>query len=415
MDPKVKLLRVFPLRNNIVPKNITIDNSVIIKNLIGSKEIKKILNIKGIIPPKLCNDIGKRNKLWELLFKMNRRVFKHSNAQFNYMIMTDGISCCLVFKREKVKKYCLKYIEKTRITKKMKEKNIVTIDPGYSDIIYCMSEKKAEAYKTHKKGNHFRYTQDQRRVESGLKKYRKRRLNLAKSVIEDGKTVSDLTNELKEYNSKVCTYEKIKEWITIKNIINKKLYPHYNNPIYRKMSFHTYTNTQRSEQKMIKNFKKKFGSESEVLVILGDFDKKENMRGKEPVINRKIKKLFVKAKFEIYKINEFRTSKLCNRCVKRKYYSCESDQNKGSGNNGTTTQNEKSIGEMENVKRYKKRKKSDERAHLISVWGLVGCINPECKLIANRDVNACENMMTIVKYIMSNGKRPPELERKLKS
>jgi hypothetical protein len=164
---------------------------------------------------------------------------------------------------------------------------------------------------------------------------------------------------------------------------------------------------------MIKNFKKKFGSESEVLVILGDFDKKENMRGKEPVINRKIKKLFVKAKFEVYKINEFRTSKLCNRCVKRKY---EYDQNKGSVNNSNSsgiTQNE--IGEMENLKKYKKRKKSDKIENLVSVWGLVGCKNPECKLIANRDVNACENMMTIVKYIIKNGKRPPELERKLKS
>ena len=38
------------------------------------------------------------------------------------------------------------------------------------------------------------------------------------------------------------------------------------------------------------------------------------MKGKEPTINRKIRKIFSTNAYKTYKINEFKTSKLCNNC-----------------------------------------------------------------------------------------------------
>ena len=39
-----------------------------------------------------------------------------------------------------------------------------------------------------------------------------------------------------------------------------------------------------------------------------------NMKGKEPIINRRIRKIFRNSGYKVYMINEFRTSKLCNCC-----------------------------------------------------------------------------------------------------
>ena len=38
------------------------------------------------------------------------------------------------------------------------------------------------------------------------------------------------------------------------------------------------------------------------------------MKGNEPIINRKIKKIFRNNGYKIYMINEFRSSKICNAC-----------------------------------------------------------------------------------------------------
>ena len=65
---------------------------------------------------------------------------------------------------------------------------------------------------------------------------------------------------------------------------------------------------------MIRNFANKFGSPDECTIILGDYDKENNRKGKEPIINRRIRKIFRNHKYQVFMINEFRTSKLCNVC-----------------------------------------------------------------------------------------------------
>jgi len=46
-----------------------------------------------------------------------------------------------------------------------------------------------------------------------------------------------------------------------------------------------------------------------------NYDKGNNhMKGAEPTINKRLRKIFKNAGFDTYLINEFRTSKLCNCC-----------------------------------------------------------------------------------------------------
>ncbi len=82
--------------------------------------------------------------------------------------------------------------------------------------------------------------------------------------------------------------------------------------------------------KMINNFKIKFGNSDNTVVIMGDWSQKHTMINQEPTINKRFRYLFKKEKYELFMIDEFRTSKLCNKCgceVKNEYKRDTSDKN----------------------------------------------------------------------------------------
>ena len=82
-----------------------------------------------------------------------------------------------------------------------------------------------------------------------------------------------------------------------------------------------------------------------------------------------------------YLINEFRTSKICSCCN----------------------------GELEKFMiRHSQKPKLKKENKDITVHGLLRCqsIKPKCEKIHNRDKNAVQNMLNIVKTIFKTGKRP---------
>jgi hypothetical protein len=138
-----------------------------------------------------------------------------------------------------------------------------------------------------------------------------------KQTIIQGHNVKELETVLSQYNKKTSNYDSFKDYITQKNKLNYLLYSHYENKLFRKLKLNIYINTQKSESKMIKNFKKKFGNPENTICVMGDFDKSNNhMKGIEPVICKRFRRLFRNAGYTTYLINEFRTSKLCNYCHK---------------------------------------------------------------------------------------------------
>ena len=131
---------------------------------------------------------------------------------------------------------------------------------------------------------------------------------------------------------------------------------------------------------MLNNFEKKFGSNKEVLVVMGDYDKgANNMKGKEPTICKKIRRLFKNKGYEIYLVNEFRTSITCNGC-------------------------------LEELEIFKKNpsKKPKNKGEQCLCHGILRCqsVKHECEIYHNRDKNAVQNMLNIVKSIYETGKRP---------
>ena len=385
-DKNIRLFNVLPLRSNIVPKHICIDTCGLISNFLGEESTTPhYKNYKQ-------ND--NQYKLWDRFFILKDKIFKKKHYTFNYMIKTDGVAVSILFIRldtdNQPLKYnpCkispeenIKYIEDEIITDELRSKKIVCIDPNYSDLIYCGSKDENDNLQT------FRYTQNQRRLETRIKKYNKMLDQFNKQTIIQGHNVKELETVLSQYNKKTSNYDSFKDYITQKNKLNYLLYSHYENKLFRKLKLNRYINTQKSESKMIKNFKTKFGNPENTICVMGDFDKSNNhMKGIEPVICKRFRRLFRNAGYTTYMINEFRTSKLCNCCHK---------------------EIEQFMTRLSNKPKDKKIEKK------ILVNGLLSHKEDkhECEIIHNRDKNAVQNMLFIVKHIFEKGRRPEAFSR----
>jgi len=306
------------------------------------------------------------------------------------MIRTDGISCCVLFvkvdanrkplpKTWQNKQCCqeenIDYIEKA-IIDDIKNMKVVCADPNYSDLIYCGSKDEKGNLQT------FRYTQNQRRLETRMKKYSKIKDKLSKETLVNEQSVKELETTLCSLNSKTCDYDKFKKYCIEKNKINYQLYTYYEERCFRKFKLNAYTNTQKSELKMVKNFQNKYGNPNKTIFVMGDYDKGDyHMKGKEPVICKKFRRIFNNAGYKIYLVNEFRTSKLCNCCHNDLDFFLERPSKKP---------------------KYKKKNKT-EICH-----GLLRCqsVKHKCEIIHNRDKNAVQNMLNIVSSVFNTGKRP---------
>jgi len=392
-EKQIRLFNVLPLRTNIISKNICIDTCGLISNFLGDEPTTKHLR-----------DYKKENNqinLWNNFFKLNKRVFKKGQKYtFSHMIRTDGVSCCVLFVRVdangkplpktwKNKKCCeeenIDYIEKVELTEELKNMKVVCADPNYSDLIYCGAKDENGILQT------FRYTQNQRRLETRLKKYNKIIDKINKETKIENQSIKEIETELSLLNSKTCDYDKFMYYCIEKNNINYKLYSHYEQTFFRKFKLNRFTNTQKSELKMVKNFSNKYGKPDKTIFIMGDYDKGDyHMKGKEPVICKKFRRIFRNAGYKTFLVNEFRTSKLCNCCNGELEYFLERPSQKP---------------------KLKKENKT-EICH-----GLLRCqsVKHKSEIFHNRDKNAVQNMLNIVKSVFDTGKRPNIFCREINS
>ena len=403
---QIRLFNIVPLRTNIIPKHITFDTCGLIQTCLepeGSSILmdnyKKIPNLNDAI----WNEIF---DVYDDLFLNRNRGSKRKHSEqkksrikyksdmkydFHHMIKTDGISVSILFikldsngkplkhdenKTERKLSNNTEYIEKVEITDEMRQKKIVCADPNKRDLIYCGSRDENGKLQT------FRYTQDQRRFETRAKKQSKIHKNMkTDTLVEDEKNVQDMETEFgKCHNKKTNSYDKFFEYVKAKNELNIKLFDHYQEWIFRKFKLNSYINNQKSENKMIRNFRKKFGSPEEIIFVIGDFDQgNHHMKGLEPTILKRIRKIFRRHHYILFLVNEYKTSKTCNGC------------------------------KDDNLEPFLKResKNPKHKKKLKSVHGLLRCQNVnECEIIHNRDKNAVQNMLDIVESVFTTGKRP---------
>jgi len=106
----------------------------------------------------------------------------------------------------------------------------------------CVGKILYEKGGTTKDATTFRYSQDQRRKETKLKKYNNIILAMKTNKIHD-KTVIDYENELSHYNRKTLDITTFKEYIQVKNRINHILFGFFKKELFRKLKFGWHINT----------------------------------------------------------------------------------------------------------------------------------------------------------------------------
>jgi len=306
-------INCFPLRKNIKPKYIKLDTTTIIHLLFTKKMNKTKYLTKN-------NTIKLRDKIWKFFFKTNKKMFKIKNYRFNYMISTDGVGCSILLirkdlykpnKRNKVRpvrkpknyksdRYVTDLTEEEK--QELKDFMVVGIDPGKDNLIFCTNGEIKIVNGKHKT-TIFRYTQDQRRKETKSKNYKK----LIESI--KNKVIKKLENELTKYSSKTCKYKNVKKYIEAKNRINKILYNFYKKNLFRKLKWFSFINRQKSEAKMIKIFKKIFGSPEKVIVCIGNWGANKQMKYMEPTKGKSFRELFKRNKYKTYLVDEYNTSR----------------------------------------------------------------------------------------------------------
>ena len=137
------------------------------------------------------------------------------------MIRTDGVSLSVLFiridkegniaKKKLNKKITAdtKYIENVKWTEELKKKRVVCADPNLADIVYCGSKDKNGNLET------FRYTQNQRRLETRTKKYMKITEKVNSETKINNQTIKQIESTLSVLNSKTVNYEEFKKYVSL--------------------------------------------------------------------------------------------------------------------------------------------------------------------------------------------------------
>lgn len=327
-NKKEKTFSCFPLRTNIIPKNVIFDTTTLIHLFINKKDHKHTKDYyltKG-------NTISLRNDIWKFFFRTDKKIFGNATSKyvFNYQMQTDGIGASINLIRRDLynedKKNKVRTVKKPKgykeekyideLTQEQKDKYRdyikVGIDPGVRTLLFGTNgETKIidkENGKTKHKTTVFKYTQDQRRKETKIKKYMKITDNDKKETIINNTTVKKYEETLSKYDSKSCIYKNVKSYIKEKNKVNKILFGYYEKELYRKFKWYGYINRQRTENNMINNFKKVFGEPDKVVIGIGDYCQKQHLKYKEPVKGKGFRKTFKRAGYDIYLVDEYKTS-----------------------------------------------------------------------------------------------------------
>jgi hypothetical protein len=389
----IKLFQPLSLRNSNIPKYITIDTATL-SNLF-SKKGEKAKNNKNITENQM--------DIWETHFRLNKKIFGFSTNKkkqpeylFNFTLQTDGVGCSLLFKHRtmedkvygsKVEQYerpPIPYIDELNDYQNevLKTKKIITADPGKLYLLYMMDDE----------GNELKYSCKQRDTETLAKRNRRimlsnKKRNKINSDLLKQENIIESETELSNYCCKTSNYEKFKDFIRVKQEVNIKTRHFYEQKLYRKLNWRKKTYRQKSEDKLMNNIEKSFGSPEDIVICIGDWSNKNTIKGLGSTMGIGLKRLIQK-KYITLLLDEYNTSKKCCNCWNNVENVCI---------------NEKSQFRLLECKYCKESNTGSPEDEKNPVF--------QSRKYLTRDKNSCINMLSIAKHIIYKKERPLEFQR----
>jgi hypothetical protein len=431
-----KSFQFFPIQSNAILRHIQIDTRSLIELFVDAKKHKDLIDA-CIKTPKTNKDGKEKNKtksdlllhiedskefVWDKIFDINQSIKGYS---FNHTIITDGYSCSLRFihkdcieeqqnktklkqngklalkgltkeekdkvkenkkeeQKEKAKQKRMENKDKPKQSKKEKKNdnqefryidevpkedlqgNRIFIDPGKRSLLTMMDDD----------GKFFSYTNQQYLKSTKRIKYQ----HLLENYRDDI-GITKIEKELNKCNSKSCRLDKFQEYVDAKLNANEVLVPLYKNVKFRKYKWYSFINRKRAQDNLINKIGKTYSKEHKI--IIGDWSIGKQMRNFISTPNLTLKRK-LKEHFQVYNIDEFRTSCLSYKTEER----CENLYLK--------------------IKKDKKQKL--RKMHSILTYKMensrMGCIN--------RDKNGCKNIQKLFNSYMERGEIPLRYRRDYK-
>lgn len=373
---------IFPLRNSMIPNYVPIDTKTIIC-LFGND----LFMGKGAM---MTDENLKKyeNFVWGKYFKTYLNVFNYGrDYRFAHRISTDGEGVTILFEHidpevrnaKKPKKapremYFTDFEGTDAGYEFLKQFNVATADPGTSDLLYF------NGLDVNGDMKHFRYTQNQRRKETKMKKYRNIHEELKKNTTIEGKTIKEYEAELSKFNKKSVNFDSFKKYVEARNEIYKTIHSFYEQKVFTRLRWYSYINRQKTEARFMNRFKSIYGDPTQTIVYIGDWEQFKHRMFKEPVKGKGFRKLFRKFGYIVLLVDEFRTSCRCAKC------------------DGECV----TFRKCQNPRPWKKEE-------VITRHGLLKC--KSCGRLWNRDENGSLNLYRIVKDTL-DGKGRPEILRR---
>jgi len=293
LSPSIQLgLNILPLRNSFIPKYITLDNECLQRITCERKTGDKKIPFRDT---------------WVRYFSLESlpQIQKYKKKGYEFLLIkTDGKGVSVLCHREESKEeHTQKTPEKEKyvdhqsfIDLKGTGVNIVGIDPGKEDLIYCTDGLRK-----------FRYSANQRRKECRKKEHRKI-LDKEREMVKIVETELSLT---RSYSS---DYSEFMRYVEKRRENEEKCRSVYEEDVFRTLRWRGNILRQKSESKMINNFKNAFGDSKSVVVAMGDWSQKKQMKFKEPTLGKGIRDVFRRNGYKVYLVDEFKTSITCYQC-----------------------------------------------------------------------------------------------------
>jgi transposase len=268
-------------------------------------------------------------------------------------------------------------------------KTIVAIDPNKEDIISAIGEGLKPNPDKPEHLAKFRYTKCQKNFETRSRADKRLRNKMAEETLIDD-PLSEVRRSVKQLETSIPTRKTadpyqfmifLKEKIRVSYLLSS----YYRREVFRKMKWHTYINTQRSEAKMLNNFASIYGESKDVIVCFGDYDQ-GHLKHCEPVKGKYYRDLFQRSGYEVYLVDEYKTSITCHDCE----------------------------GRLEHVlKRRSPRPwvKSEKEYPVHGLFGCKTCLGGKRRW--NRDLNASRNILRLALCAFHGQERPECFRRKV--
>ena len=316
-----KLFQPIPLRSGVIPKNILIDTSILVRHFFPTQDEQGNKVVKKEWLDALINNY---ENIWNIFFKRNLKIFRSRHYIFNNQIRTDGFSCTLCFVRRDL--YGRKYsgqggtkdlrIEDSdgyfrlidQFSKedldKMKGRPVVGCDPGKKSLVYMTDGKKKLQYTANQRDRESKVTRNKYIMLKEKKKHK----------------IEECESEITKYNSKTVNPEKFKEYIRAKLTVNLQTREFYHNIKWRKFKFRQYAYGQKSLAKFINRIEDTFGKNPIIGYGNWSLHSNNNIRGCKPSMNIGLRREIHK-RLDTVSINEDYTSQICSTCsCKLEYY-----------------------------------------------------------------------------------------------